>query len=51
MTQLDLAGNFIKEWESIKEVTEKLNISSNKISTVANNIGSKKTAGGFKWKF
>lgn len=45
--QLDLNGNFIKEWESISEIEKKLNI----IKTALGNCLKKrsKTAGGFIW--
>lgn len=34
ITQYDISGNFIKEWESIKDASEKLNISRSCISEV-----------------
>ncbi len=45
--QLDLNGNFIKEWESIKSAKDALSIFH--IYTVA--MGKRKTAGGFNWKY
>ena len=45
--QLDLDGNFIKEWKSAKEVEEKINISRKNISQCI--TGKNKTAGGYKW--
>ena len=44
--QYDKNGNFIKEWESIKEARNKLKISSH-ISDCCN--GKRKTAGGYIW--
>jgi group I intron endonuclease len=47
--QYDLQGNFIKEWESIKQIKENLNIKvSAGISAVLHN--KQKTAYGFIWK-
>ena len=46
--QYDLNGNFIKEWESIKEAKKELKVSSH-ISCCCN--GKRKTAGGYIWKF
>lgn len=45
--QLDLDGNFIKEWKSAREVEEKINISRKNISQCI--TGKNKTAGGYKW--
>lgn len=47
--QYDLQGKFIREWESIKEASIKLKISSGHISDVAS--GKRKTCGGFIWKY
>jgi hypothetical protein len=48
--QYDLAGNFIKEWKSIKEASLHLKmLGRGHISDVAS--GKRKTAGGFIWKF
>jgi len=44
--KLDLDGNFIEEFESIKEAMEKTGISMKKVLN-----GSGKTAGGFKWEY
>jgi len=46
--QFDLKGNFIKEWDSIKEAQKELNISSSVGSCCS---GKLKTAGKFKWKY
>lgn len=45
--QYDFNGNFIKEWESIAQVIEKLNIRN--ISQACRGI--RKTAGGYIWKY
>lgn len=47
--QYDLDGTFIKEWESIKDASEKLNVQPTSISECCN--GKRKTAGGFIWEF
>jgi hypothetical protein len=46
--QYDMEDNFIKEWESIKEITEKLGFAGSGISNCINN--KQKTAYGYKWK-
>lgn len=48
IVQYDLEGNFIKEWDSQKEVIEKLKIS-NHITDVLH--GRRKKCGGYIWKF
>ena len=45
--QLDLNGNFIKEFKSIKEAAKALNCLSSSIVQVLK--GNKETAYGFKW--
>jgi hypothetical protein len=47
--QYDSDNNFIKEWKSVKEVTQYLNISHSSISACC--YGKSKSAGKFKWKF
>lgn len=47
--QYSLDGVFIKEWGSLKEVSEYLLINRNTIRMVCN--GERKSAGGYKWKF
>jgi hypothetical protein len=47
--QYDLEGNFIREWQSMKEASISLNICSPLISKVCRN--EKQTAGGYIWKF
>lgn len=49
--QYDLEGNFIKEWNSIKEASIKLKIDLATICNVCKNNGKAKTAGGYKWKY
>jgi hypothetical protein len=47
--QYDLDGNFIKEWESFKDIYLELNI---KHAAIWSNIkGNTKQSGGFKWKY
>jgi group I intron endonuclease len=47
--QISLNGDIIKEWGSLKEVSEYLLINRNTIRMVCQN--KRKTAGGYKWKF
>lgn len=47
--QYSLDGNILKEWKSLKEVSEYLLINRNTIRMVCNN--QRKSAGGYKWKF
>lgn len=47
--QMDLDGNYIKSWESMKSAEEELNIRYQTISAVCR--GKKKSAGGYKWKY
>jgi group I intron endonuclease len=47
--QLDLSGNFIKEWESSKTACEILHLSTSNLCCALN--GTQKTCGGFIWKF
>jgi group I intron endonuclease len=49
ITQYDINGNFIKEWNSIKEAGESLNINQSNIGSVCS--GRFKTAGKFIWNF
>lgn len=49
--QLDLNGNFIKEWNSIKEMSKTLKINYSHISACCRNEYGRKTAGGYKWKY
>ena len=46
--QYDLNGHFIKEWDSIKQASKELNITTG-LSSVCR--GKLKTAGGFIWKY
>jgi hypothetical protein len=43
--------NFIKEWNSIKEASQSLNIDSGSIVHVLKNKPNCKSAGGFIWKY
>lgn len=47
--QYDLEGNFIKEWESVREAAKSLGMSHGNISCVLKK--KRKTAGGFIWKY
>ena len=49
IVQLSLNGEFIKDWKSLKEVSEYLLINRNTIRMVCND--QRKSAGGYKWKF
>lgn len=49
VNQYDLQDNFIKEWSSIKEITNSLNLSKGIISMACS--GKQKTAAGYKWKY
>lgn len=53
--QLDLEGNFIKEWKSIMDIERELNYKNGDISSVCKGAIRKgyprKTAYGFKWKY
>lgn len=47
--QYDLEGNFIKEWENIKQISASLNYSSSTIYECIN--GKYKQANGYIWKY
>lgn len=49
INQYTLDGVFIKEWYNARDITRELNICYRGISLVC--LGTRKTAGGFKWKF
>lgn len=49
IVQYDLLGNFIKEWESAKEIQRKLKI--NNSNVIQNCKGNVKSAGGFVWRY
>jgi group I intron endonuclease len=49
--QYDKSMNFIKEWNSIKEASQSLNIDSGSIVHVLKNKPNCKSAGGFIWKY
>ncbi|PCI27771.1 hypothetical protein COB55_05180 [Candidatus Wolfebacteria bacterium] len=49
INQYDMEGNFIKEWESIKEAGDSLRVTPENIGKVCN--GSNKTAAGYIWKY
>jgi group I intron endonuclease len=51
VAQYDLNSNFIKEFNSVSEAGNELNICIKSISRVCNNVKYSKTAGGFIWKF
>jgi hypothetical protein len=47
--QLSNSGKIIKKWNSIKEASQKLNISSSRIIEICSKKGN--TAGGFTWRY
>lgn len=49
--QMDLQNNFIKEWFSIKNAAETLNINSSSITRCCQNNKRYTVVGGFKWKY
>ena len=49
--QYDKNMNFIKEWNSIKEVEKELNINHSNIVTVCKMNTNRKYAGGFIWRY
>lgn len=49
VNQYDLDGNFMKQWNSIREAKTKLDLKNAHISQVCQ--GQRKTAGGFIWKY
>lgn len=49
ISQFDKHGNFIKRWESAKEIERILNIDSGSVSKCCK--GKLKSAGGYKWQY
>lgn len=49
INQYDLNGNFIKQWDSMRDVERELNIVPINISRCCRNIRNK--AGGYKWEY
>lgn len=49
IVQFDLYGNFIREWESEKEIKRKLNYANSNISSCC--CGHRNTAYGYVWKY
>lgn len=49
--QLDLLGNVINTFDSVKSASIKTGISASSISSLAKGNRARKTAGGFKWKY
>jgi hypothetical protein len=49
--QYDTQGNFIKEWNTIKEASRKLNIEETNISRCCKKEKYRKTAGGYIWRY
>ena len=47
--QYDLDGNFIKEWDSVLEASQVLNINKRNLYSCLSNYN--KTANGFVWKY
>lgn len=48
--QLDMDGNQLKIWDSIKSITKELGINGGNIIKVCDGIGYYKSCGGYKWK-
>lgn len=48
VVQYDMQGNYIKTWDSIKDVERELGINNSNISSCCNN--KKNSAGGYKWQ-
>lgn len=49
--QLTLDGNFVREWESIKDAADSLGVSSSAIWNCLNNKCQVKSIKGFKWEY
>jgi hypothetical protein len=49
--QYDINGNFIKEFEYIREVFSELNIKEGTLNACLNKVNGQKTAGGFQWAY
>lgn len=49
VNQYDLSGNFIKTWDSMREIERKTNIHNQQISLCC--LGKRKKAGGFIWRY
>ena len=48
--QMDIEGNILKEWRSLSEASNALNIAIGNLSTCCNK-GRPRTVGGYRWKF
>lgn len=51
VNQYDLEGNFIKQWNSIKEACDELNLNHANISVVCKGNTNRKQVGGYIWKY
>ena len=51
VNQYDLDGNYIKTWNSIKDVETKLGISSSHITGCCKHNYGRKTIGGYRWEY
>ena len=51
VAQLDLCGNLIKVWNSLKDASAAVGASRGKISSVCNHYPGRRTCRGFKWEF
>jgi hypothetical protein len=49
--QMDMNGNFIQEWDSIKEAAQALNIPSTNITCCCKHPEKRKSIHGYKWKY
>lgn len=51
VAQYTLAGEFVKNWPSVRAAEKALNLRNSDISDVCNKVNNRLTAGGFKWEF
>lgn len=49
VSQYDLNGNFIKEWDCLRDIQRELNVFAISVSRCCRGI--QKTAGGYKWRY
>ena len=49
--QYDLNGNFIREWESTREIQRVLNLSRGSLSDCCRGVKHRHTLGGYIWKY
>jgi len=51
VVQCDISGNVIREWNSIREASNRLNLKGSNISACCRRYGRNKTAGGYVWRY